>query len=140
MTRNNFLGDLLVGYIDGKRWRVVEGFTYRLVHDQGLQYVRIPAGFITDFASFPLGVFLKSPGGKWDKAAIVHDVLYKTALVSTDDGPRRLTRGECDDVFYEAMQVAGVDWLRLWVIYLGVRIGGWRAWGRHRRSEVRDAA
>lgn len=133
---NNFVGDLLIEYIDGKRWKVLQGFTYRLVHADGLQYVHIPYGFITDFASFPLQTFMHSPGGKWDKAAIVHDVLYKTGVVSVDGGdPRPMTRGECDDVLLEAMEVAGVDWFRRRIIYAGVRVGGWKAWNEHRKRE-----
>lgn len=137
MTTNNFLGDLLVGYIDGKHWRVVEGFTYRLCAPDGLQFVHIGRGFVTDFASMPLGIVFKSPGGKWDKPAIVHDCLYKTALVSVEGGPpRQVTRAECDEIFKEAMGVAGVNWLAKQVIYRGVRLGGWRAWGQHRKAEA----
>ncbi len=135
---NNFLGDLIVQYQDdGKRWKVLEGFTYRLVHEKGEQYVHIPKGFITDFASFPLQTFMHSPGGKWDKAAIVHDVLYKTARISCEHGPdRTVTRGEADDILLEAMEVAGVDWFRRRIIYAGVRVGGWRAWNAHRKAEA----
>lgn len=140
MTANNFLGDLLVEYIDGKRWRVFEGFTYRLCQPDGVQYVRIGRGFITDFASMPLGIIFKSPGGKWDKPAVVHDCLYKTAYVSVDgqDDPRPITRGEADDIFKEAMGVAGVNWFAKQIIYAGVRTSGWRAWGEHRKAEDCD--
>lgn len=136
--RNNFLGDLLIAYIDGTRWKVVEGFTYRLCQPDGVQFVRIERGFITDFASFPLGIFMRSPGGKWDKAAVVHDCLYKTARVSVENKqePRIVTRGEADAIFLEAMEVAGVDWLRRRIIYAGVRVGGWRAWNQHRKAEA----
>jgi hypothetical protein len=139
---NNFLGDLLIAYIDGKRWRVVEGFTYRLCQPDGVQYVSIPRGFITDFASFPLGIVFKSPGGRWDKAAVVHDVLYKTGVVSVDgrsagrSDPRPITRGEADAIFKEAMTVAGVGWFPKQIIYAGVRVGGWKAWNAHRKAEA----
>lgn len=136
---NNFLGDLLVGYIDGKRWRVEQGFTYRLCQPNGLQFVRIERGFVTDFASMPLNVVFRSPGGKWDKPAVVHDCLYKTARVSVEGGePRIVTRGECDDIFREAMDVAGVNWLTRQIIWSGVRVGGWRAWRKHREAEEHD--
>lgn len=134
---NGFLSDLLVGYIDGKRWRVVEGFTYRLVQPDGVQYVEIGKGFITDFASMPLNVIFRSPGGKWDKPAVVHDCVYKTGYVSVDGGPNKpVTRGEADAIFKEAMGVAGVNWLSKQIIYAGVRAGGWRAWAQHRKAEA----
>lgn len=137
MARNNFLGDLLVGYIDGKHWRVLEAFTYRLCEPTGAQYVRIERGFVTDFASMPLNIIFRSPGGKWDKPAVVHDCLYKTARVSVEghDDQRPVTRGEADAIFLEAMEVAGVDWFRRRIIYAGVRVGGWRAWQAHRKAE-----
>lgn len=138
---NNFLGDLLVGYIDGKRWLVAEEFTYRLCQPDGVQFVRIPRGFVTDFASMPLNVIFRSPGGKWDKPAVVHDCLYKTASVSVEgkQEPRPITREEADAIFNEAMEVAGVDPVRRWIIYRGVRLGGGRAWNQHRKAE-QDAA
>lgn len=134
---NNFLGDLLVGYIDGKRWRVLETFTYRLCQADGVQFVHIGRGFITDFASMPLNVIFRSPGGKWDKPAVVHDCLYKAGCVSVQgqEEPRIITRGEADAIFLEAMEVASVDWLRRRIIYAGVRVGGWRAWNAHRRHD-----
>lgn len=134
---NNFLGDLLVGYIDGKRWRVVDGFTYRLCQPDGVQFVRIPRDFVTDFASMPLNIVFRSPGGKWDKPAVVHDCLYKTGYVSVEGrDPRPVTRGECDDIFKEAMGVAGVNGLAKHVIFAGVRVGGWRAWNKHRKADA----
>lgn len=142
MTTNNFLGDLLVAYIDGTRWRVLESFTYRLCEPDGVQFVHIERGFITDFASMPLNIIFRSPGGKWDKPAVVHDCLYKTGHVSVDGRPepRPITRGEADSIFLEAMEVAGVDWLRRRIIYAGVRVGGWRAWKEHRNADERSAA
>jgi hypothetical protein len=87
---NNFLGDLLLQYddaSDGRRWIVLQGFTYRLGSPDGPEFITIPRGFVTDFASMPLGIVFKSPGGKWDKPAVVHDALYKLGLVFRDDGP-----------------------------------------------------
>lgn len=142
MKRNRFLGDLLVKYLDGNRWEVAEGFTYHLGAPDGPEYVTIPTGFTTDFASMPLGIVFRSPGGKWDKPAVVHDALYRLGFVLSDIGVRDVTRGEADAIFLEAMQVAGVNWLARRIIYAGVRVGGWRAWRQHRReaSDVETAS
>ena len=51
---NNFMGDLLVKYIDGKFWEIAESFTYRLQDADGSEFVRVSKGFVTDFASMPL--------------------------------------------------------------------------------------
>lgn len=134
---NNFTGDLLIKYIDGERWEVAEDFTYRLGSPDGREFVHIGRGFVTDFASMPLNIIFRSPGGKWDKPAVIHDCLYKTAYVSRDDGTQRVIhQGEADRVFLEAMQVAGVNWLARRIIYAGVRVGGWKAWAQHRAADA----
>lgn len=138
---NNFLGDLLIKYVDGKRWEVAEGFTYRIGDPNSRVYVRIPTGFVTDFASMPLGIVFKSPGGKWDKPAVVHDVLYKRGYADGSCQVRRsVTRRDADDIFKEAMAVAGVNWLARQIIYAGVRLGGFRAWNEHRRNDGNRAS
>jgi hypothetical protein len=91
---------------------------------------------VTDFASLPLGVFIKSPGGKWDKPAIIHDELYKTPLVAVAGGTaREVTRAQADAIFLEAMDASGVNWFTKRIIYSGVRVGGWKAWNAHRKAE-----
>lgn len=134
----NFLGDLLVQYIDGKHWEIKQSFTYRISHQNSPEYVAIFAGMVTDFASMPYGVrvIFRSPGGKWDKPAVVHDCLYNKAYVTLDTGGiRSIDRAEADRIFNEAMQVTGVNWLSRQLIYRGVRVGGMLAWNKHRKAE-----
>lgn len=134
---NNFLGPLRLDYIDGHSWQVVDGFTYRLGSPDGKEYVSIPAGFVTDFASVPrvLKVVWPSPGGKWDKPAVVHDFIYRFGFVESADGERRVTRDEGDNIFKEAMGAAGVGWMAKACLYRGVRIGGWVSWKRYRSED-----
>lgn len=139
MTNNRFLGDLIARQLDdGYHWEVYQGFTYRIGAPNGCQYVSIPKGFVTDFASIPRGLWNIFPpaAGKHSKAAVVHDCMYKTGHISVDgrDDPRPITRGEADDIFLEAMEVAGVNWFARRIIYAGVRVGGWKAWARHRKG------
>lgn len=140
---NNFIGDLLVKYIDGIRWEVAQSFRFHLGSPDGAEYVAIPAGLMTDFASIPrvVRVIWRSPGGKYDKPAVVHDALYRHGYVSVTDGSIRwIDRAESDRIFDEAMQVAGVNWFSRHVIYRGVRIGGMFAWNRHRKEQGHDEA
>jgi hypothetical protein len=137
---NNFTGKLIVEHIDdGKRWRVVHGFTYRVGDPNSEMFVTIPRDFVTDFASFPLGIVFQSPGGKWDKAAVVHDLLYRRGWIERARHRVTLTRKDCDDIFRDAMQVAGVGWFPRHVIYLGVRLGGSTTWNTYRRADVEKA-
>ena len=80
----------------------------------------IPAGFITDGASVPRGLWnLFPPFGKYNKASLLHDYLYQFGT---------MTRAQADWCFLEAMKELGVGFLTRWAMYFGVRAGGWVAW------------
>lgn len=85
--------------------------------------VRVPAGFITDLASIPAilrPVF--SQNDRTRRPAVLHDFLYCSQV---------MTRAQVDGIFLEAMMVEGVGWARRWVMFTGVRVGGWMFWKGH---------
>lgn len=76
----------------------------------------VPADFLTDFASvprLPIAHLLAANCGH--EAAVVHDWLYTTHMLS---------RRRADAVFEEALAVGGEPAWRVWLMWLGVRIGG----------------
>lgn len=78
--------------------------------------ITVPAGFVTDYASVPrLPVVFDLFGDTSDEAAVVHDYLYTTHLV---------TRPMADAVLREASKVTGVPAWRRWPMWLGVRLFG----------------
>ena len=80
----------------------------------------VPRGFETDFATLPRiaqGIFGKL--GKWNRAAILHDWLYRSGLVN---------RKEADKYFLFWMQQDGTHWFTARVFYLAVRLFGGRYW------------
>ena len=80
----------------------------------------IPAGFVTDGASAPRGLWnLFPPFGRYNKASLLHDYLYQLGT---------MTRAQADWCFLEAMKELGVGFLTRWAMYFGVRAGGWVAW------------
>jgi hypothetical protein len=82
--------------------------------------VRVPNGFVTDFASIPrLFWSALRPDGEYAYAAIVHDYLYWQQL-----RPRHVA----DDVFLLAMQDHGVDATTAKAIHVAVRMFGASAW------------
>lgn len=90
----------------------------------------VPRGFNTDLASIPIGVRnIISPIGRYDKAAVVHDWLYRVNGV---------TRKQADDVLLEAMKVSNVKGWQQKVIYWGVRIGGWVSWNKYRKLDKKE--
>ena len=86
-------------------------------------YISVPEGFITDLASIPrLFRSIYSVHGQHTRAAVIHDYLY------SQSDPRAFTRSQADRIFYEAMLELGVRKSKAYVMYLGVRSGGYFAW------------
>ncbi len=104
---------------NGRDWLVLEDFYYDTdIPIKGYR-VDVPKGFVTDFASIPrvLWSVVGAPAeGKYRKAAVIHDYLYRT--------PGKATRAQADAVLNEAMIVCGVGRWTRWTIYAGVRVGG----------------
>lgn len=108
---------------DGCTWKLIQPFEYEIgVLGSGAK-ILVPAGFVTDFASVPQIFWnILPPWGQYGKAAVLHDFLYKTQPV---------TRALCDSIFLEAMYSLSVPYWKRIAIYLGVRLGGMKAWEGH---------
>lgn len=108
-----FLSDLDVRVVHGG-YKLLAPLTYwsDLLDD----YVVVPVGFITDFASIPrIGRILITGHGKDRQGAVVHDYLYSIAF----------DRKMADSVFLEALEASGVAWIKRRIMYRAVRTGGW---------------
>lgn len=131
-----YLDPLILEYMTGRIWALKKGFRFRIGSPDGIERINVFAGFITDFASVPrpLWMFLP-PTGSYGKAAVLHDWLYRTATVTDGRKIRHIGRAEADSIFYEAMTVSEVGWFLRWLLWLGVRVGGWRPWNRYRYED-----
>ena len=126
---SSFTTPLIVSPLpDGRRWKLMEEFVYRIGSDQSEECVRVPAGFETDFASVPRIFWFLPDWATYNKSAPLHDWLYHNKKIMGKD----ITRKEADFVFLEAMLV---DFRhhrsRRWVArleYWMVRLFGWLAW------------
>ncbi len=93
----------------------------------------VPAGFITDLASVPrflpglVQALFRGPL-QTASAAILHDWLYEQG---------RVPRSEADALFWEALRAEGERPVGAWVMWAGVRLGGWFRW-RQARSAVQE--
>lgn len=107
---------------DGRNYRLVRPLVYVTEVDgvpNADRVIRVPRGFVTDFASIPRGLWnIFPPMGKYNGAAIVHDYLYRRTIWE---------RALCDAVFAEAMHSLGVGWLSRHLIYRAVRLFGGHA-------------
>jgi len=82
----------------------------------GKQYITVPDGFVTDFASIPrIARFLITGHGHDRWAAVVHDYLYSV----------RYDRKMADAIFYEALLISEVNKIKARAMYRAVRTGGW---------------
>ena len=87
--------------------------------------IHILPGWETDGASIPRPFrwFACPFSGPYTAAAIIHDALYRSQLLS---------RAQSDLVFFEAMTASGYS--GAWIMYHAVRAFGWNAWNDNRDS------
>lgn len=101
-----------------------------LVWESGADRVVIPRGFRTDLYSVRfLGKLITPDTAEQQGPAILHDYGYTVQGIS---------RAEADKHLLDAMASVGVGLIRRWLIYAGVRVGGWFAWNRNNHELTTD--
>jgi len=86
-----------------------------------------PAFFETDFASVPRVPFVYDAwGARAHREATLHDYLYRCDSIPV------ATYSQANRVFLEAMTSTGKRWCIRYPMYLGVVIGGWTAYHKHK--------
>lgn len=124
---SSFTKPLKLEYLDGRQWKVLETFVYHVGAEDSGFAIKVPKGFITDFASIPRFFWrVLPPTGKYGKAAVLHDWLYSYG---------NYARIYADSVFLEAMQVLQVPPWQRYAMYKAVRMFGWIAWNKHRKKK-----
>lgn len=130
---SSFTSELKVSPINDSKWSVLESFVYYIGEKGSRDFVEVPPGFVTDFASIPRILWtILPPWGKYGKAAVVHDYLYtahsRKQVTETDKIDVPVTRSEADRIFLEAMEVLGVNKFTRYSMYYAVRIFGNKPW------------
>jgi len=92
-------------------------YLFRVLEDYVVEYagmkIVVPAGFETDLATVPRIFFsIFPPDGKYKEAAVVHDFLLSTKVLS---------RRKCDKIFFGLIRESNVGIIKAWTIYLAVR-------------------
>ena len=106
-------------------FKLLEPFEYHIGEYPSEQIIKVPVGFITDFASIPRIFWpIVSPIDEYAKAAVIHDWMYKFNYAK---------KSVCEKIFYEAMTVLEVPQWKKICIYSAVYVGGWYTWIRYRR-------
>jgi hypothetical protein len=106
--------------------RLLEPYRFRLAPPLGDEVIVVPAGFKTDFASVPRGLWnFEPPLGDAGKAAVVHDFLYATRGLGG-----RFSRAQADAIFRQALADLGVPAWKRTLLWAAVRVGGAGGWGK----------
>ena len=130
---SSFTTPLEIEYIGGRSWKVTREFDYLVDFNDPHSAIKVPAGFVTDFASVPEVLWdILPPTGKYGKAAVVHDYLYVMGgkIPCLLCGPEEselfspYTKAEADQVFYDAMKVLGVGQPERWRMWRTVKAFG----------------
>ncbi|MHC4061042.1 MAG: DUF1353 domain-containing protein [Planctomycetota bacterium] len=114
---------------DGRTWVSRKAFSYDVGEEGSGETIKVPAGFITDFASVPRLFWAFFPTwGKYGNAAVIHDYLY---------WEQSYPRERADEIFLEGMLVLGVEKGRAKLLYNAVKHFGKRAWARNKKAKER---
>ena len=106
---------------DGRRLVVLREDWFVCYAPAGELY-RVPASFVTDFASVPDTFWaLAPPWGQWNEAAVVHDWIYAVG----EPGQR----AHADEVFHWTMLQTRVKRVQADGMYEAVRLGGGNGYG-----------
>uniref|UniRef100_A0A6H2A156 DUF1353 domain-containing protein n=1 Tax=viral metagenome TaxID=1070528 RepID=A0A6H2A156_9ZZZZ len=131
---SSFLSPLIVSpQPDGKRWMVMEDFTYDIGEKDSGNIITVEEGFLMDFASIPKFLFFLPYWSKYNKAPVLHDWLYQN---------HSKTRKEADKIFLEAMLVEfrkhSLGKLVAKIEYYAVRLFGWVAWRKNEMPQLSE--
>ena len=124
MPRETYISEVHYRVLDivSRERRMVEltrPLVMRVKFDTLRIVVVVPKGTQTDLATTPrLLWWLFPPDGVYQEAAIIHDYLYSISA------PRWLS----DAMFRYVMEETGVSLWRRWLLWFGVRCGGWIWW------------
>lgn len=89
-----------------------------LIYENSKLKITVFNGFVSDGASIPAALhsIIGCPFGElYTKAAIVHDILYRSGVFN---------RAMCDYLFFRMMIDSGVERAKARAMYLAVRAGG----------------
>lgn len=91
------------------------------------EMIVVPRGFDTDYSSYPWLTRSIVRFDRVDVAGVVHDYLYRTQIKS---------RSEADKIWrmIACHGQKSANGLQGWVSWIGLRIGGWVPWKKHKKN------
>jgi len=109
------MSKLLVKDLMNGKFELVGDYVYQIEEYS----IRVPKGFVTDYASIPR-IFrpIVLPYGKHSGASVVHDYLYSKGC------DLDIERKKADKIFLEILKEEGVNPILARLMYIAVRIFG----------------
>jgi hypothetical protein len=127
-----FTENLIVSPLpNGKTWVLRKEFSYDVGEESSGETIKVPAGFITDFASVPRVFWTLFPKwGKYGNAAVIHDYLY---WVQESKYPKK----RADEIFLEGMLVLNVKKCTAKILYWVVKYFACWAWKGNKEDKAK---
>jgi hypothetical protein len=116
---SEFTKPLTVTYLpDTNEYRVERAFKYYIGEEGSDEFVQVPVGYTTDFASTPKGFrWLAPKTGRYNQATVVHDIIFEQYY-------EEYTNMEASRIFLEAMEVLEVSRSRRWLMFVATVVYG----------------
>jgi hypothetical protein len=132
---SSFTSELMVSpMMDGKFWKLLRPFSYRIGSRYSNQIIKVPIGTLTDFASIPPIFWFLPSWAKFSKASVLHDLLYREQKIMGE----AISRKEADDIFLEAMLIDfschKVGGFVAYLEYTAVRVFALKAWRNYEQG------
>jgi hypothetical protein len=123
-------------YYGDNHFVVKSDYQFSIYINGELKCFTIPEGFDFDGKSvykiievLTLG-YVKRRDDRYFKEVLIHDWFYEfEGIVFTDEGEKICyTRADADKIYRKSMKFLNRSWLRRWVEFVAVRIGGKFVW------------
>jgi hypothetical protein len=126
MSRDTSFTPLKVEVLpDGRHYKLLEDM---VVFSHWYGVCVVPAGFVTDFASVPRGLWnFFPPTGPYARAAVYHDFLYQMGTIS---------RADADREFVDGMRALGVFPITRMAMWAALRMFGGAAWKQYAKQRL----
>lgn len=116
---SKFTTPLKLEFLNYKDFKLLEEFEYYRENDKN-EVIKVPAGFVTDFASIPrLFWSILPPTGtkknKYAKSAVLHDFCFDRTC------QYGYSFNEANDIFLESMKAVGVSKIVRYTLYYCVK-------------------
>lgn len=115
----------------GKLPKLTSDLIYKYPDNEGYLEITIPKGFETDFASIPRIFWsIIAPIGKHTLPSVLHDYLYEYGY------SLNITRKKADKMFYDAMIESKVARITANILWLCVRVFGYKNYNKGSKNDI----